>query len=247
MIKIEKKDRIVHLIISQPPVNVLDTKLLKELSGHLKSFSSDENIAAIFLSGEGKCFSAGASVEDHREEYAEGILSALLEVCQRLAQFPVPTVALVHGSCLGGALEAIAFCDLVVADPSAKFGVPEISLAFFPPFACYQFSRITGRQNAAHLIFTGEIVDAERAQAMGLVQKILKKDEWKRMEDQFNALSLPVVRLAKQAFLQGTEPFQKTLLKTLTDLFLQRLYKIEDVEEGILSFKEKRKPVWKHR
>jgi len=243
MISVSRTDRVVHLEIDCPPVNVLDAVALTELSGHLKGLASDESIAAVLLSGAGRCFSAGASVEDHEKERAPEMISALADVCRTLAELPMVTVALVHGACMGGGMEVVLFCDFVVADPSAKFGVPEITLAFFPPFACYQLPKLTGRQNAAYLALTGETIDVQAALAMGLVQKVAEKDEWERVRKRFNRLSLPVLRLTKVALRKGlTEE-----LDAQTDLFLNRLYEIGDVSEGIASFAEKRRPEWKHR
>jgi cyclohexa-1,5-dienecarbonyl-CoA hydratase len=186
-------------------------------------------------------------VEEHRKEQAPGMLAALYEVCRAISRMPFPTVALVHGSCLGGALEVISFCDFVVADPAAQFGVPEISLAFFPPIACSTFPEITGRQNASYLILTGEMIDAEAARAMGLVQKIVARDEWETVEKRFNNTSLPVARLARKAIMNASARFREQELESLRDLFISELYDFEDVDEGIASFGEKRKPVWKHR
>ena len=161
---------------------------------------------------------------------------------------PVPTVALIHGFCFGGALELVSYCDFIIADPSAKFSIPEIKLAFFPPLACSALPGIMGSQNAAHLIFTGESVSAERALAMGLVQKIVERSSWEKVIHRFNETSAPVLRLAKEAFQQGLKtPVDEFHGKVVKDLFLDRLYQIEDVKEGIASFREKRKPEWKHR
>jgi cyclohexa-1,5-dienecarbonyl-CoA hydratase len=248
MILVEKNERVLHLKLNIPPVNVIDTAACKELSEKLKEASRDETIAAIILSGEGKCFSAGASVEEHEEKLAADMLPAFADACQALYEMPVPTAALVHGFCFGGALELVLYADFIVADPSAKFSVPEITLAFFPPLACSALPGVVGRQNAAHLIFTGETVDAERAYAMGLVQKIAEQSQWEKVAKRFNKTSAPVLRLAKQAFKQGLKtPVDEVHGEIVKDLFLNRLYKIEDVNEGIASFREKRKPEWKHR
>ncbi len=247
MILTEKIERVLHLKLNIPPVNVIDTAACKELGEKLKEASRDETIAAVILSGEGKCFSAGASVEEHQERLAVDMLPAFADACQALYEMPVPTAALVHGFCFGGALELVMYADFVVADPSAKFSVPEITLAFFPPMACSALPGIVGRQNAAHLIFTGETVDAERAYNMGLVQKIAEQSQWDKIAERFNKTSAPVLRLAKQAFKLGLKtPVDEVHGKIVKDLFLNRLYKIEDVNEGIASFREKRKPVWKH-
>ena len=247
MILTEKIERVLHLKLNIPPVNVIDTAACKELSEKLKEASRDETIAAVILSGEGKCFSAGASVEEHQEKLAADMLPAFADACQAFYEMPVPTAVLVHGFCFGGALELALYADFIVADPSAKFSIPEITLAFFPPLACSALPGIVGRQNAAHLIFTGETIDAERAYTMGLVQKIAEQSQWDKIAERFNKTSAPVLRLAKQAFKQGLKtPVDEVHGKIVKDLFLNRLYKIKDVNEGIASFREKRKPVWKH-
>lgn len=248
MITVERNERVVQLKISIPPVNVLDTENCLELAEKLKDISQDKSIAAVLLSGEGKCFSAGASVDEHQKNQAPEMITAFTEVCSVLSDLHVPCVALVHGFCFGGALEVALYCDFIIADPSAKFAVPEITLAFFPPYACSALPGIIGRQNAAQLIFTGEAIDCDRAFAMGLVQKIIEKSEWGKITHQFNKMSVPVLQLAKEALKVGLKnPSTKPVDTIVDDLFLSRLYKIEDVNEGIASFNEKRKPEWKHR
>jgi cyclohexa-1,5-dienecarbonyl-CoA hydratase len=144
-------------------------------------------------------------------------------------------------------MELISFCDFVVADPGAKLGQPEIKLAFFPPVAVYQLPRLTGLQNAAWTVLTGETIGAERALAMGLVQQLLPKDEWGRLDETFNGLSAPVLRMAKRALREATGGHQRERLDAIRRLFVDELYRIEDVQEGIASFEERRAPAWKQR
>jgi cyclohexa-1,5-dienecarbonyl-CoA hydratase len=247
MIDVRRNERVVHLVINAPPVNVLDSAVLGAVAAELERCAADDSIAAVLLSGEGRCFSAGASVEEHAADKADGMLTALLDAGSALADLPAPTVALVHGSCLGGAPELISFCDFVVADPEATFGQPEIKLAFFPPVACVQLPRIIGLQNAAWACLTGDTISAERALQMGLVQRILARDEWDQVDKAFNRLSVPVLRLAKEALRQATGGVCRETLDGVKQLFVDELYKLEDVEEGMASFAEKRRPEWKHR
>ncbi len=187
-------------------------------------------------------------MEEHQEKLAKDMIPAFTGACQALYQVPVPTVALVHGFCFGGGFELVMYADFIAADPSAQFAVPEIKLAFFPLLACSALPGIVGRQNAAHLIFTGDTIDAQRALAMGLVQQIVEQSEWEKIAKRFNKTSAPVLRLAKEAFKKGLKtPVDEFHGDIVKDLFLNRLYKIEDVNEGIASFTEKRKPEWKHR
>lgn len=247
MIKVVKNERVVNLILDAPPVNVLDAALLDDLTERLSSCAADDGLCAVLLRGEGRCFSAGASVEEHKVDQAPTMLASLLDACTAVADLPVPVVALVHGSCLGGALELVSFCDFVVADPSAKFGVPEITLAFFPPIASIQLPRLAGLQNAAFLALTGDSVGAEQAAAMGLVQKVVPREQWGDIEARFNTLSAPVLRLAKKALRNGAGGYDRLALEAMNTLFLEELYDIEDVSEGIASFEQRRKPEWRHK
>jgi cyclohexa-1,5-dienecarbonyl-CoA hydratase len=247
MISVQQTEHVLQIKINIPPVNVIDTQTCRELAEKLDQASRNPTLSAILISGEGKCFSAGASVEEHEEKKARDMILAFTDACKKLYQIPVPTVALVHGFCFGGGFELTMYCDFIFADPSAKFGVPEIKLAFFPPFACSVLAGIVGRQNASHLIYTGDTVDAQRAFQMGLVQKISEQPEWPQLAKQLNNTSIPVLTLAKKAFKIG----QKTTIEEAfdaiaNDLFVNDLYKIEDVREGIASFREKRKAQWKH-
>jgi cyclohexa-1,5-dienecarbonyl-CoA hydratase len=247
MIDVTRNDRVVHLAINAPPVNVMDIAVMAGLTEQIGNCAADASIAAVTIRGEGKCFSAGASVAEHRPPKAEAMVTALLDACTALADLPVPVVALVHGACLGGAMELISFCDFVVADPSAKLGQPEIKLAFFPPVAVYQLPRLGGLQNAAWTVMSGETLEAERAQAMGFVQKILPKDDWGQIDDMLNGSSAPVLKLTKQALRVGTGDYASEPLERIKRLFLDELYKLADVEEGISCFEERRKPDWKHK
>jgi cyclohexa-1,5-dienecarbonyl-CoA hydratase len=247
MIDVARHERVVHLVINAPPVNVLDGAILRELITRLRELESDETVAAVVLSGEGRCFSAGASVAEHKQDQAEGMLTALSEACLALAAFPAPVVAAVHGACLGGAMELISYCDFVVAASDATLGQPEIKLAFLPPVACHRLPRLTGFQNAAYTILSGDNLTAERAMAMGLVQKILPKEEWNEIDDLFNGLSAPVLRITKQALAGSYDEHSAERLEGFKELFLSRLYELEDVAEGIESFEKRRAPEWKHR
>ncbi len=247
MIDVERCERVVHLVINAPPVNVLDAATLDELAARLGELEADDSIAAVVLSGNGRCFSAGASVAEHTQEKAEGMLTALARACLALPAFPAPVVAAVHGACLGGAMELISFCDFVIAAPDAVLGQPEIKLAFFPPVAVHQLLRLTGYQNAAYAVLTGENLPADRALAMGLVQKILTKESWAEIDELFNGLSAPVLRICKKALAKSLTEGAAEGLHRFKTLFMDELYRLDDVAEGIASFEERRKPVWKHK
>ena len=145
MINVERRERVVHLTINAPPVNVLDAAILQELVDRLGDFEADEAVAAVVLSGEGRCFSAGASVEEHEQEQADGMVTGLVDACLALPAFPAPVIAAVHGSCLGGSMELISFCDFVVADPErfdAQAHKPRIYLEYGTHDELFPFEQI---------------------------------------------------------------------------------------------------------
>ena len=153
----------------------------------------------------------------------------------------------VHGACLGGAMELISYCDFVVAAPESTLGQPEIKLAFLPPVACHKLPRLTGFQNAAYTILSGENLMVDQALAMGLVQKIVPTDDWAEIDDLFNGLSAPVLRITKQALAESIDERSAERLEFFKELFLAKLYDLEDVAEGIESFENRRPPEWKHK
>ncbi len=133
MIDVVRRERVVHLVINAPPVNVLDAAILGGLVERLGELETDDTVAAVVLSGEGRCFSAGASVAEHKQEKADGMLTALNAACLALPAFPAPVIAAVHGACLGGAMELISFCDFVIAAPDAVPVSPRSSWGSFRP------------------------------------------------------------------------------------------------------------------
>ena len=148
------------------------------------------------------------------------MLVALSNACLALPAFPAPVIAAVHGACLGGAMELISFCDFVVASPDAVLGQPEIKLAFFPPVALHRLPRLTGYQNAAYTILSGENLPADRAQSMGVVQKILAKDEWWEIDALFNGLSAPVLRITKSALAKSVSGGSSEGLEAFNAMFM---------------------------
>ncbi len=247
MLECTNNDRVVHIRIDAPPVNVLDGAILSALADRLEETAPDPDVNAVLISGEGRCFSAGASVAEHHRELAPAMIGALRRACTALADHPVPAIALVHGACLGGAMEVISCCDFVVADPGATFGQPEVKLAFFPPIAAAMLPRLAGYQNAAYSVLTGQNLSADQAASMGVVQLLLEKERWGEIDKIFNDLSGSALRMAKKALRIGCEGMPNDRLDALDHLFLNDMYEIEDVEEGIASFAERRKPRWSHR
>ena len=158
---------------------------------------------------------------------------------------------MVDGPALGGGCELVAACDIVIASKKARFGQPEIKLGVFPPIAAILLPRIIGERRARELILTGELIDADEALRLGLVNYVLRSDELEeKLENllaklrELSAAALGMTRMALD--IAGSSRFE-SVLSNVENLYLHELMKTADAEEGVRSFMEKRKPEWQNK
>ena len=168
---LEVRRRIATLTFDRPPVNVLDTKSLREMTAALKRVVGREDIGALVVQGAGRTFSAGVDIGEHRAPTVHAMIHGFHDFCRAILEFPRPTIARVHGAALGGGCEVVLCCDVVVAAASARLGQPEITLGVFPPLSAVLLPRIAGRA-AAKMILLGEEVRAEEALRLGIVSEV---------------------------------------------------------------------------
>lgn len=243
------QDGLATLTLNRPPVNVLHLPMLHELETALADLAQDENVHALILKAEGKLFSAGVDVDDHTPDKVGEMIPLFDRVCRALAEFPVPTLAAVHGHALGGGCELVLCCDLAVMAENAKIGQPEIQLAAFAPIAALRLPYLTGYRAAADLMFTGRSLTAAEALETGLVNAALPAEQvatW--VTDKASAIagmSRAAVRLLKKSLLFGYGNWAAGLSE-VERIYLQDLMATDDAREGLEAFLEKRKPVWKH-
>jgi len=161
----------------------------------------------------------------------------------------VPSIAVVNGSALGGGCELALYCDMVIATEKAKFGQPEIQVGVFPPIAALIFPRMIGRKKALELILSGDIIGAQEALSLGLINKIVPEasltEEVNGFIEKFKKLSGIVLKLTKEATLAGLNDDMDKGLQAIEKIYLDRLMKTNDAIEGLKAFIDKRKPTWK--
>ena len=142
------------------------------------------------------------------------------------------------------------FCDLVIADDTAKFGQPEIQVGVVPPIAAQIMPRIIGRKAAMDLILSGRIASAQEAMDMGLINKVVAKgnlsEETQEFIKPFLSLSAEILRVAKKTIKAGLADDLEPSLKTIEDIYLNELMRTADAHEGLKAFLEKRSPEWKN-
>lgn len=239
-----------RIVLDRPPLNVLDVGALEELERILEDVAASRETRVVCLTGAGKAFCAGVSVEDHLPGRCDDAIRTFGRVVRRLLELPAPVVAAVNGPALGGGCELAAACDLVLAREGARLGQPEIRLGVFPPAACALLPRQIGRQRALDLVLTGRTLEVEDAFAVGLVQRVFPAEEYEASVESFldrlAGLSGPVLRLAKRAARAGAERPAEEALEEAERLYLERLMELDDPVEGLEAFLEKREPAWRH-
>ena len=160
---------------NQRKLNVLDSGLIRLLTEHLDRLASEHSVRAIVLTGAGeRAFIGGADIREMiglEPHTARKFITSLHELCARLREHPVPTIARINGYCLGGGMEIAASCDLRVASEDARFGMPEVRVGIPSVIEAALLPRIIGAGRARDLVLTGDIVSADDAYAMGFVRR----------------------------------------------------------------------------
>jgi cyclohexa-1,5-dienecarbonyl-CoA hydratase len=239
------------ITLKRPPVNVLNIEMMDEINDTLKGWLENRDLKVVLFDADGKCFSAGVDVGEHMGDLAPRMIDSFHGMFRLMDRLGAVTVSSVYGSCLGGGCELAIFCDLVIADETAKFGQPEIQVGVLPPIAAQIMPRIIGRKAAMDLILSGRIISAQEAQSMGLINKVVAKGELARETQDFLrpylSLSAEVLKITKKTVKAGLMDDLEPSLRAIEDIYLNELMKTADAHEGLKAFLEKRSPEWKNR
>lgn len=250
-LKVEKAKGVARITLDRPKHNVLDIDMMNEMIAELEGLASDEELKCLVFRGAGASFCAGVEVADHKPQSAPRMIETFNRIFELIDQLEVPVIAAVHGACLGGGMELAIACDIIVAAENALFGQPEIKLAFLPPYAAVRLPHLVGPAKAIEICTTGKRYNAKEAHQMGLACSAVADDQLVATTDnlvkeiQYN--SPLIIRLNKRAVKKHLGLPLPQAVESVSDLFLNTLMKTEDVLEGIKSFEEKRKPVWKNK
>ncbi len=250
-LKIEKSEGVACITFARPKHNVLNIEMMNALNAQLEALIADRDLKCLVICGEGPSWCAGVEVADHKPEMADEMIATFNRIFELIDQLEVPTIAAVHGACLGGGMEVAVACDIIVAAKSAVFGQPEIKLGFLPPYAAIRLPQLVGPSKALEICTTGKRYTAEEARQMGMISYAVEDDQLKEAADkivrEIQASSPLIIRLNKRAVKQHLGMDFAKALPAVSDLFLNVLMKTEDTLEGIASFEEKRKPLWKNK
>jgi len=250
-LKIAKDDQVARITLDRPKHNVLDIPMMIELNSELEKIAADSALKCVVITGEGKSFCAGVEVGDHKPDNVDMMVATFNRIFELVNMIDIPVIAAVNGACLGGGMELAIACDIVLASEKAIFGQPEIKLGFFPPYAALRLPELVGVAKAIEIVTTGQNYSAQQSKDLGFVTQVAPVEGFAETVEntvkQITMASPLIIRLNKRAVKRhiGTSFFQGVDL--VSNYFLKTLMKTEDTLEGIASFEERRKPVWKNR
>jgi cyclohexa-1,5-dienecarbonyl-CoA hydratase len=229
---------------------VLDIATMEELDHALDLAAKNESAKLLMITGKGeKAFSAGVDVMDHTPDKVDRMIEVFHGILKRLMAFPLPTVAAVNGSAMGGGCELVIACDMAVATEDSKLGQPEIKLGVFPPIAAILMPRTMPQPKAMELLLGGGLISASEALGYGMLNKVFPRASFahdtRAFIEQFLSLSRVALMYTKRAIREASgKPFLEALF-TVEQIYLKELMATADAVEGLNAFMEKRKPVWK--
>lgn len=253
---LEKNGAVAVLTINRPKaLNALNSDTLSELSTALDELGGDSSVKVVILTGSGeKAFIAGADISQMKDfSPLEGRRFAQLghATFRKLELMPQPVIAAINGFALGGGCELAMACDIRIASENAKFGQPEVTLGLTAGFGGTQrLPRLVGTGIASELLFTGDIIDANEAKRIGLVNKVYPLDtlmeEALKLAQRIAGRAPAAVQLSKSAIQHGINMDLDSAQAYEAEVF-GLTFSTQDQTEGCSAFIEKRKPVFEGR
>ncbi|MGB9178043.1 MAG: enoyl-CoA hydratase-related protein [Pyrinomonadaceae bacterium] len=252
-IQFKIEDRVGRITFARPPLNVFNIAMMREIGDALNECAAERDVVAVvFEAVQGsRAFSAGVAIEEHVEETVYQMLETFHAIFRTLEQSAKTAIAVVDGAALGGGCELVAGCDIVIASDRSRFGQPEIKLGVFPPVAALLLPRVIGDKRARELMLTGDLIDAQEAARLGLVNHVVAPSQLAQKTEELLAklreLSAPALEWTKRAIELGHGKSFVDALDEVEKIYLNDLMRTEDAREGIKAFMEKRKANWRNR
>jgi enoyl-CoA hydratase len=246
-------EKIATVTINRPKfLNALNPATIRELSAAFEEIAGREDIGVVLLTGAGeKAFVAGADISEMRHFTAVDALEFALfgqGVLERIERLPQPVIGVVNGFALGGGCELAMACDLLIAADSAKLGQPEVNLGIIPGYGGTQrLPRLVGRNLAKEIVLTGEMITAQRAYEIGLVNRVVPQaglmDAARETAKKILSKGPVAIRTAKMAMNRGLDLDLSNACALEANAFAVG-FSTADRLEGMTAFLEKRKAVF---
>lgn len=251
----EDEGRVAILTINRPDkLNALNQQVRDEMLDHLNAIEADDGIGVVVITGAGeKSFVAGADISEFegRSPFDQREAMRFPRIFDVMAAYPKPVIAMINGFCLGGGCEMSMSCDMRIASDRARFGQPEIKLGLIPGGGGTQrLPRLVGMGHAMRLTLTGDMIGAEEAASIGLVDQVVPHEELRaktlELASKIASMSPLTVRVGKEALRASERMAIEEGILYERDLFCL-CFSTEDKVEGVDAFLNKRKAEWKGR
>ncbi len=247
-IQVEVEAPLARISLRNPPLNIIDVPMMRELLQALTDLEGRPEISTILFAGDSRAFSAGVDVKAHIPEQVREMLTSFHAVIRTVVASRKVTIAAVRGACLGGGAELAAVCDMVYTARDATWGFPEIKLGCYPPVAAVALPALVGQKRATELILTGRQISGDEAVAIGLANRSADADKLDCLVQetltQLQQMSSAALACAKKAvYAWDSIHFDKGLARA-ERIYLEELMTTEDASEGMAAFLERRSPKW---
>lgn len=249
VVALSRRDEAALITLNRPQaLNALSFSIVDELGAVFDEVAkSDARVLLITGAGD-KAFCAGADIKELRDRdllaQKRGAEKGQA-VFGKLASLPMPSVAVINGYAFGGGLELAMACTFRLATPNARLGLPEIKLGLIPGYGGTQrLPRLIGEARALEMIMTGRAINADEAERIGLVNRVIEGDPIEQalaFSREFTCHSLPALGFARAAVTRALDVSLLEGLRIESDLSTLT-FRMKDAEEGMAAFQEKRKP-----
>jgi enoyl-CoA hydratase/carnithine racemase len=251
---------IAVLTLNRPhTLNSLSEAMLEALSDALTAIAHDKSVRVVVLAANGPAFSAGHDLKElyqHRSDedggraYFKHIMGMCSGMMQQIVTLPQPVVAAVQATATAAGCQLVATCDLAVAAHTAKFATSGINVGLFCSTPMVALSRNVPHKPAMEMLLTGDMIPAEHAERIGLVNHVVaagtERDEALKLAKRITEKSASAIRLGKEAFYRQIGMSLAEAYNYTAEVMVENLL-TRDANEGIGAFIEKRKPTWQDR
>ena len=248
------------LTLNRPQArNSLSEALLEALGDALTAIAHERTVRAVVLAANGPAFCAGHDLKelnarrsdaDRGRAYFKHIMALCSGVMQQIVALPQPVIASVHATATAAGCQLVASCDLAVAAHTAKFATPGVNIGLFCSTPMVALSRNVSRKAAMEMLLTGELIPAEHAERIGLVNRVVaaghERAEALKLAEKIAGKSTLTVKIGKEAFYRQAEMPLAEAYKYTSEVMVENML-ARDAEEGISAFIEKRDPKWQDR
>jgi enoyl-CoA hydratase/carnithine racemase len=256
----EDLDDIAVVTLNRPEArNSLSEAMLSALGETLTTLAGERRIRAVVLAANGPAFSAGHDLKelsarradaDRGRDFFKHVMTTCSAVMQQIVRLPRPVIAAVQGPASAAGCQLVASCDLAVAAETARFATPGVDIGLFCSTPMVALSRNVARKHAMEMLLTGDMISAEDALRIGLVNRVVpaasEREEAIKLARKIAAKSAHVVKIGKEAFYRQLEMGLADAYAYASQIMVENMM-ARDAEEGIGAFVQKRTPTWEDR